>query len=169
MKNCGKSTLALNISKRFKMRLIKIDDLIEKLYFQKKGEKLSFREIHKKYGADYFRTLENEILNNLIGKKIKNSVIDCGGGTVLNESNQLILKQIGLLTWINLDQNINFNRIIKNGIPAFFKYQNDPRKSFDELVKQRFPIYKQLADCILELTDEDEERVLNKFIELKII
>lgn len=169
MKNCGKSTLALNISKNFKMKLIKTDYLIEKLFFQKKSKKLSFREIHKKYGADYFRQLEKEVLDGLANEKIKKSIIDCGGGTVLNKSNQSVLKKIGLLIWINLDQNINYKRIIKNGIPAFFKYQNDSQRSFDELIKERFTVYRQLTDYIIELKNENEKQVLNKFNELKII
>lgn len=167
-KNSGKSTLAKNISRQFNLKLIVIDQLIEERHQKIKGEALSFREIFKKYGNDYFRQIETEVLMGIKKNKLKNIIIDCGGGTVLNKNNQLILKAIGPIIFLDLDAEVNFKRVIKNGIPAFFKYPENPRKSFNELIKIRLPIYKKLANFILKIKDENEQQVFNKFINLKI-
>lgn len=168
LKNSGKSTLARNISHHFNLKLIVIDQLIEERHKKIKGEILSFREIFRKHGNRYFRRIETEVLLEIKKMKLKNTIIDCAGGTPLNKDNQIILKAIGTIVLIDLDKEINFQRIIKNGIPAFFEHPENPKKSFNELAKKRLPIYKKLADFVLKIKDESPKEVLNKFIQLKI-
>ncbi|MDO8609441.1 MAG: shikimate kinase [bacterium] len=169
MKNSGKSTLAKKISEHFKMNLIKLDNELEKNHFQKTQEHLTFREIHKKYGAEYFQSLDHEVLNSIISNNIENCVIDCGGSTPLQENNQKLLKQLGNIIFINLENKINLERILKNGIPPFFKYQNDPQKSFDELIKIRLPIYKKIADFEIKCSNESTDKLLRLIIKLPIL
>lgn len=162
MKNSGKSTLAEYLNKKTSRRLIKIDELIEQIYSLFYQEKLTFREIHQKHGAEYFRNLEANVVNLLTDLKLENCVIDCGGGTVLNPENQFKLKQIGKLIWLKPDLETNFRWIMKNGVPSFFKYPEEPRRSFDELVSERFPIYESLADVVLEYRSESIEEIAKK-------
>ncbi|PIV09075.1 hypothetical protein COS31_01470 [Candidatus Roizmanbacteria bacterium CG02_land_8_20_14_3_00_36_15] len=168
LKNCGKTTLARKISDHFKMYLIKIDDLIEKQHAKDKKEKLTFREIFKKWGKDYFRSLETRILKEIERNKLKEIVVDCGGGVPMREENRQILKKIGKVVFIDLDKEINFIRIMNNGIPAFFKYKNDPKKSFVEYEKERRALYGKLADYIIRIKNESPEEILKKIIKLKI-
>ncbi len=168
MKNSGKSTLARNISRHFNLRLIIIDQLIEERHKKTKGETLLFREIFRKHGSRYFRRLEAEILLEIKKMKPKNVVIDCAGGTPLSKENQKILKEIGIIIQMDLDKETNFQRIIKNGIPAFFKNSKNPKESFNEIWKKRLPIYSKLADFTLEIKNESPKEVLDKFIQLKI-
>jgi len=151
LKNSGKSTLARNISNHFNLKLIVIDQLIEERHRKIKREILSFREIFRKHGNRYFRKIETEVLLEIKKIKLKNIIIDCAGGTPLNKENQIILKEIGTIVLLDLDKEINFQRIIKNGIPAFFKDPGNPKKSFEELVKIRLPVYRKLADFTLEI------------------
>jgi shikimate kinase len=55
---------------------------------------------------------------------------------------------------------------MQNGIPVFFKYQDDPKRSFEELVEQRYPVYEDLADIIVEVKDENPDQVFAQFEKL---
>ena len=57
-------------------------------------------------------------------------------------------------------------RILKNGIPAFFPFQNDPEKSLDELLKKRKPVYEKIADKTISFNKETPEEIANKIISL---
>jgi shikimate dehydrogenase len=163
MKNAGKSTFVNQLATKLDMNIIKVDDETESLYEQKTGEKLSFREIHKKHGSDFFRDLEAEAVELIAQAQPENCIIDLGGGTAMRESNRNILKKLGRVVWLKLHKEINFERIMANGIPAFFKYQDDPQKSYNELCEERYPIFEEFADYIIEYTNETTEEIVMSF------
>lgn len=168
MKNAGKSTFVEKLSVKQKMNVIKIDDETENLYELKTGEKLPFRDIHKKHGPEFFRELEAEAVEIIAASVPENCIIDLGGGTAMRESNREILKRLGKVVWLKLDKEINYERIMANGIPAFFKYQDDPRRSYEELCDERYPVYEKFADYIIEYDKEMPEEILEKFLNLKL-
>lgn len=165
MKACGKSTVGRLLTKRLDVDFIELDSEIEKKHFQKKNGKLVFREIFRHYGADYFRKLESKILNNISKeKKLKKFVLSCGGGTPLNEKNQKILKEIGVVIFLDAKDSVLLTRMIKDGIPSFFPYPDDPKKSLNELLKKRRPIYEKIADKIISFDKESPKELVEKII-----
>ena len=164
MKHSGKSSLARNIATHYGLNLLETDILVEKAYDKQKGKKISFREIVETEGMDYFRKLETEVLRKIVEQGIQNTVLDTGGGTPLSEENQELLKKLGTIVFLDLDEEENLARIIRKGIPPFFKYPNNPKKSFEELIQERKPVYKSLADITLEVKNNTKEEVLEMFI-----
>jgi shikimate kinase len=163
MKNSGKSTLSDKIASQMNKKVIHIDDLFTDFYQPVYQERLSFREIHKKHGPDFFRNFETNVVRILHDFSLTDIVVDCGGGTPMREENRELLRHMGTLVWLKVDQKVNYERIIQNGIPSFFKYQDDPRRSFEELVEQRYPVYKDLADITVDVKDEDPDAVFAVF------
>lgn len=166
MKNSGKSTLAKKIAEYKNAQLVSVDYEIEKLHTDEKRERLSVREINKKYGLQHFRDLETKIINKL--SYVKDTIIDCSGSAPLREKNRKILKNLGPIIWLKVNSEINYDRLIQNGIPSFFKYQDNPKRSFDEIWLKRKPVYKQFADYIIEADNENPDEILQKFINLKV-
>ena len=70
----GKTTIANCLSSMFAMETIEMDALIA----QREG--MSISDIFDKYGEEYFRTLETNLLIELQAKS--NTVISCGGGGI---------------------------------------------------------------------------------------
>lgn len=161
MKACGKSTVGKLLAKKLGIEFIELDQEIEKVHLMNKKEKLKFREIFKKHGAIYFRKLESKTLKNI---KTKKFVLSCGGGTPLDENNQKILKKLGRVIFLDADKTVLLPRILKHGIPAFFPYPNDPKKSLNDLLEKRRPIYKKVANQIISFTSQSPEELVKKII-----
>ena len=130
MKACGKTTVGSLLASKLKIRFIELDDELEKEHQKLKNEHLTFRQIFKKYGEKYFRQLETETLLKL-SKNLDtaNFVFACGGGTPLLAKNQAILKKLGKIIYLKVDSDVLLQRIIKDGIPAFFADPANPQQS----------------------------------------
>ena len=161
MKGCGKTTLGASLAERLQITFIDSDTEIEKMHKQEHGEALSFREIFKKYGGSYFNALDARTLRH-IAKEFGNTdfVFACGGRTPLQAENQEILAGLGTIIFLHVEKTVLLRRILAQGIPAFFPYQNDPEKSLDELFRERLPAYKQLADLTIEVREGTSEELI---------
>ena len=165
MKACGKSTVGKLLGQKLAVDFVELDQEIEKAHLINKKEKLTFREIFRKHGAIYFRQLESEVLKKISQEKKESKfVLSCGGGTPLNPKNQRLFRQLSNVIFLNIDEKMLLPRILKHGIPEFFPYQDDPKKSLDELLKKRKPIYERVADKIISFTDEKPEQLVKKII-----
>jgi shikimate kinase len=146
MKGCGKTTIGTLLAEKLQVPFIDADTEIEKTHRRETGEALSFRHIFKNYGAEYFRALETRTLQ-CIAKECRsmNFVFACGGQTPLQKENQEILAALGKIIYLQVETDILLQRILAQGIPAFFPYQDDPERSLNELLAERLPTYKKLA------------------------
>lgn len=165
-KGCGKTTIGRLLAKKIKKKFNDIDQVIERMY---KG-RLSCREIYKKHGNAFFRKLETKALKKAF--KTDDEVIAAGGGAVLGKENRKIIKTNNTVVYIKLNKTKLYNRIIKNGIPAFFDKKN-PKKSFEELLKTRGPIYDKLADISVDVSrlsaGKAAERIIHRLKNLKYL
>jgi shikimate kinase len=82
----GKSVIAKILSKELGRKLYRMDDLI----VQTAGK--SIPEIVKQEGWPGFRKLESAVVGRVVGEA-QDSVIDCGGGVVLDDNNMVLLKR----------------------------------------------------------------------------
>jgi len=165
MKHSGKSSLARDIADYYGMDLLEIDERIEAIHQKQKNENLTCREIVETEGIDYFRKLETEVLREITKQVIQHTVLDTGGGTPLSKENQHLLKNLGTIVFLDLDEKENLERIIQKGMPSFFKYPTDPQRSFEELIQERKPVYKSLAEITLEVKNNSPEEVLAMFVD----
>ena len=146
MKGCGKTTIGTLLAEKLQVPFIDADTEIEKTHSRETGEALSFRQIFKNYGAEYFRALETRTLQHIANEAgNKDFVFACGGQTPLREENQQILAALGKIVYLQVETDVLLQRILAQGIPAFFPYQDDPEQSLNELLEERLPTYKKLA------------------------
>ncbi|MEC7832829.1 MAG: shikimate kinase, partial [Pseudomonadota bacterium] len=66
-----------------------------------KNEKLDISQIFNKYGEDYFRELEHTILKKIISNQ--GAIVSTGGGIVLKKENVDIMKDNGIIIFLNID------------------------------------------------------------------
>lgn len=142
-KNSGKSTVGSALAEKLHRTFLDLDDEIQKSHQEQTGEKLSCRQIMKNHGEAHFRTLEREVLH-LVVRHPKPLVIAVGGGTPMLPENRLLLQK-HLIIHVSAPKSIVFERIMINGKPAFFPQNQEPFQSFQELWKQREPVFEELA------------------------
>ncbi len=160
-KCCGKSSVAKALAKKMKKEFVELDDLITALHENGSGEKLGFREIHKKYGADYFRSLEARAVEQLPEKK--DCVIALGGGTVAYSASVDLLKSCCTLIYLRDSPERLLVRIKKTGVPAFLD-QNDLEGSMKKELARRELIYEKSADIIIDCTNSTVPKIVKKIL-----
>lgn len=169
MKGCGKTTIGRLLAHKMQVPFIDADTYIEKMVEQERGEALPFREIFKKYGGEYFRVLDTKALGQIAQEFVnRDFVFACGGGTPLLSENQAILSRLGTVIFLEVEQAVLLKRILARGIPAFFPYQDDPERSLAELLAERTPIYRRVADMKIDASHGTAENVVDTLLtELK--
>ena len=146
-KCCGKTAVAKALAKRMGKQFIDLDNIIMEIHAGEKDEKLSCREIHEKYGAEYFRSLEAKAVEELAGKTSR--VIALGGGTVAYNANAGMLKKHCTLVYLKDSPERLLERIKERGIPAFLD-ANDLEGSMKRELARREPLYGKYADIEID-------------------
>lgn len=157
----GKSTIAESMKNIYGMKVLEMDELIEK------QEGISIQEIFTSKGEEYFRNLETRFLIKM--KSQRDCVVSCGGGVVLREENVAEMKKNGciVLLWAAPETILkrvkdNDDRPILNG--------NKNVAFITELLEKRKEKYEAAADVIV-YTDgksvlEISEEVMRKAKEI---
>ena len=149
----GKTSYGKILSQETSKEWIDSDILIESY------SKLSIKEIFKLYGEEKFRSLEKELFH-LIYKK-QGIIISCGGGVVLNSINIDLLKQNGMIIYINRDvSEIDIN---DDSRPLL-----NQKSDLIKLVKERSNLYQKHSDIELKINQKmpfSIERMNNKIHE----
>lgn len=153
-KGSGKSVVGKIAARKLSFDFIDTDSVIERLYQKREGVNLSFREIYDKHGAEYFRKLENEAAKEALVNK--NSVVSIGGGTLVNSELEKADFGDAVFVYLTVDKKILFERIFKNGIPAFLD-EDDPKGSLEKLLAERSPVYEKFADFTVDNTVKTPE------------
>ena len=139
----GKSVISKLLSKKLRMKLYKIDQMISE------SVEKSIPEMVEQEGWENFRKLEAEIVADVCDRA-KNSVIDCGGGVVLNDSNIVNLKKDGVCIVLTASLEIIIKRIrLDKNRPPLEKelnFEDEQKKTLAE----RDGKYRAAADYICD-------------------
>ncbi len=130
----GKSAVARILAEKLKRKLFSTDGLIEK------KEKRTIADIFTQNGEAYFRRLEKEVLVEIVQEK--DSIIDCGGGIVLDEDNRRILKENCTLFYLKSTPDVIYKRI-KGQKKRPLLNVPDSKAKIEELLKIREPLYNE--------------------------
>lgn len=116
------------------MDYVNTDSIIE----EKTG--ITINKIFGEKGEKYFREVEKTVVKEVSG--MNNSVIDAGGGVVINEDNLNNLRINGLLFCLNADPEEIYKRI-KNHTHRPLLNVSDPLRKIKEILKKRGPYYRK--------------------------
>ena len=130
----GKSLTAKNLGKLLGREAISTDQMIEA------KEKRSIAKIFAESGETYFRQVEKEVVS--LAAQEKGVIIDCGGGVIVNPESFAILKETGLVIYLETSPEMVWERVKNNRNRPLLNVP-DPLAKIRELLKQRNPIYEQ--------------------------
>ncbi len=137
----GKSVISKKLSHKLRRKLYKIDDLISRSCGK------SIPEIVEQDGWEFFRKKESDIVAE-VSSQAKKSIIDCGGGVVLNDANIDNLKKEGvcIVLTANLETIIKRIKHDQNRPPleVSVSFEEEQKK----ILKEREQKYHAAADYI---------------------
>jgi len=149
MPACGKSTVGYWLSKKAGYPLLDVDKYLE----EKENRVIS--DIFSNEGEEYFRELETKYLKELSEKE--GIIISTGGGAVKKKENIDILKQNGIVIFLN------------RGIADISKENHENRPllqdidNIQKLYDERIDLYRKYADIIIKNND-DMDVIVNRII-----
>lgn len=144
----GKSTVGPILANTIGWEFLDIDKEIER----KSGKKIT--RIFSENGEAFFRKLENETLKEI--SKLSKHIIALGGGTIASEENLRIIKESGILIYLQSSPETAYRRLrYKRDRPALlFEGEDEPTKEafikrIEELLESR-KMYYEKSDIIID-------------------
>ncbi len=132
MPGSGKSFVAKKLSGVLGLEVVDTDDLIEK----RTGK--TPKEIIESFGEEKFREIETEVIKEL--SLMRNVIISTGGGAVVKEQNEFLLKAVG---------NVVFVRRKLRFLDTTNRPLSSDKKKLKALKKARKKSYKQFSNyCV---------------------
>lgn len=152
----GKTTVAKLLAKKLNRTLIETDDLIAR----RVG--LPIRKIVSKYGWDYFRTMESEVID--VVSKLDNCIISTGGGTITNNENVKNLKKNGIFVLLQASVDTLMNRMKNNKNRPALTNKSSLQEEIETVLREREKQYKESANICLQTDNASAIEVADKII-----
>ena len=124
----------------------------------------SIREIVEQEGWARFREIERGVVEK-VSSEVRNSIIDCGGGVVLDERNVVDLRRSGKVVLLIS----SFEKIIQRISRDLSRPPLESALSFEEeqrkILAERDPKYRAAADCVFDTSYLKSHQIAMKIIE----
>lgn len=137
----GKTTIGRHLATLVDKRFLDADHEIEK------STGVTIPVIFEIEGEAGFRRRESMVINKLTQER--DIVLATGGGVVLLEENRQALTQRGTVVYLHADIDTLVERTRRDRNRPLLQTE-DPRAKIEELLHQREPIYRQIADVVVD-------------------
>jgi len=154
----GKTTVGRLLANRLKFNFIDIDRVVE----DRAGMKIW--KIFEKYGEEYFRILESQVIKEVLGMA-NNTVIACGGGVVLREDNVNTLRKNSIVVYLRISVDEAYKRL-KDCSDRPLLSIDDKLIAISKLLRIREPLYLRAADKVVDVDGKTPEEVVDCIIKL---
>ena len=143
----GKSAVGRRLAKHCGMTFCDLDTELIERYAGNHDERLKCRAIFEQHGEAFFRQLEADTLRSLRGET--GLVLATGGGAPMTEANRPLLKEIGVVVYLQANAAQVMLRMRNKGMPAFLA--DDPsEENLARVMAERDPIYHEVADITVD-------------------
>lgn len=141
MMGAGKTTIGRHLARRLKKRFVDCDHEIE----ARTGVRIPL--IFDIEGEAGFRKRESQVLQAL--SEEHGLVLATGGGAVLAPQNRRLLASSGLVIYLRVPPEELYARTKHDRNRPLLQVEN-PQEKLRELHAQRDPLYREIADIVLE-------------------
>lgn len=176
-RGCGKTTVGQQLAKRLGWAWNDLDQLIQEAAGR------SIAEIFSQQGQTAFRDLESEQLQNQAHQAAQ--VVSLGGGAVLRQENQQLIRQTGFVIFLNADIDSLVLRVAADPHSARMRpalianastndteattddlptIQRKMRDEMQQVLALRMPIYQQTCDLQLDTTNLKPDAIVGQIV-----
>ncbi|MBL8447107.1 MAG: shikimate kinase [Zoogloeaceae bacterium] len=140
MMGAGKTTVGRELAKRLGFRFLDCDHEIE----ARTGVKIP--TIFEIEGEEGFRRRESHTLEELTRES--SVVLATGGGAVLRPANRAMLRERGVVVYLEVPPQILWERTRHDRNRPLLQCEN-PRAKIESLYRERAPLYREVAHLII--------------------
>lgn len=152
----GKSAVGKALAKAAGMDFVDLDTVIQ----QKAGRSIS--QIFSYDGEAAFRRIESQAVSEVTDRE--NTVIACGGGVILEQSNVESLKRNATIVYLPAEPSVLLRRVLNSPERRPLLQVVDPASAMGGLLKRRLPLYEAAADLTIDTSALDIESVVKIII-----
>ena len=153
---CGKTSVSIAMNQLYGKNIVEVDDRI----IAKEGR--SINQIFAESGENYFRDLETEMLKELADED--NIIVSCGGGMVLREENRRLMKENGVIIWLDATPETILDRVKDDDSRPNLKGKKNV-KDIKALTNQRADAYAEAADIKVDTDGKTIREVAKEIYE----
>lgn len=153
---CGKSTVGKHLAEKLGLKFCDSDTVIEE------RKSMTISQLFTQEGEEYFRTLETDVIRELSSKS--RLVIATGGGAVLNLENAEMLRNSGVVVFLDISPETVLKRL-ENDKTRPLLMRDDKESAVRQLIEVRRPFYTAAAHITVDAEDSPETTA-QKIIEL---
>ena len=151
----GKSTIGRQLSRQLRMVFYDSDREIE----NRTGVDIPL--IFELEGEQGFRKRERLVIDELTS--LTNIVLATGGGAILDADNRKHLAERGLVIYLHASVNQQLART-KHDRNRPLLQTDDPRQRLEDLMRVRDPLYREIADLVIDTDGKRVMAVVNQII-----
>ena len=133
----------------------------------------SDREIQRRTGVDIptifeyegeegFRIRERKVIADLV--EVENQVLATGGGAVTEEDNRRLLPARGFVIYLECSPEQQYDRTYKDKNRPLLQ-SDDPLESLKQLMKERDPLYREVADLVVSTEGRSASAVVKDIVQ----
>lgn len=157
----GKTSFGKWLAKNKEMKFTDTDAVIEA------EEGISINEIFEKYGEEYFRNLETDLIERFLNEGSDNMVLSAGGGLAVRDVNRRLLKKLGNVVYLRATVDTLCKRLEGDGTRPLLK-GGSLRQRITGLMEKRELLYEDAAAVCVDTDDMSFEEIL-KILEEKLL
>ena len=142
LRGAGKTTIGRQLARRLHARFVELDRQIEK------AADMSLAELFSLYGEDYYRRLERDVLQEVLGEA-RPMVLATGGGLVASPETFAMLRRSAVTFWLRATPEDHWNRVVRQGDRRPMADHPQAMADLRTLLAAREPLYS-LADHVID-------------------
>ncbi|MCS7488452.1 MULTISPECIES: shikimate kinase [Marinomonas] len=154
----GKTTIGRLISQSMGKEFYDLDKVIE----DNAGADIPW--IFEREGEDGFRKRETQALASIAESDTGDCVLATGGGIVMREENREILRENALVVYLYASVAQQLYRTSKSTHRPLLQ-TGDPKATLKKLFEVRDPLYREVANLIIETDARHPRSVANKVLD----
>lgn len=148
----GKSTVGRQLARTLELSFLDSDRVIE----ERTGASVSL--IFEIEGEEGFRDREAQVIDELT--RMQNLVLATGGGAVLRECNRRRLRERGFVIYLRAPLSLLVERTSRDRSRPLLATA-DPQERLRELLQEREPLYREVADLIIDTGNRTVRQVVS--------
>lgn len=150
----GKTSVGKKTASILNMEFVDTDLLVEE------SLGLTVPEIFAKFGENYFREKESQIVQEVANKN--NTVVATGGGIVINPGNMKALGSTGIIFWLKAPVELIYERVKNDGYrPLAYKKSI---KDIEDMYKKRYNLYEKYNDFSIDVSGKSVENIAGEIV-----
>jgi shikimate kinase len=150
MMGAGKSSVGRCLERRTGLPRLDTDEIVS-AHFRK-----TISEIFSELGEEQFRVAETKALANLA--PLEPAIVVTGGGIVLRQENVRQLRRLGVVVWLDADEDTLFERATRKRNRPLLNTA-DPRSTLSKIYGERSSLYAAASDVRVDTTKRTHEEV----------